>query len=182
MSVAVSLPRPTSALSGPPILFEQMVAADLPHVLEIERLAFPNPWTPGLFLHELKLAFSRLVLARTNNAARRLLGYVCWWVVGDEVHILNLAVHPDARRSGTGRALVQRVVDDAIGHGAASVSLEVGRGNESAAALYRSMRFNQIGVRRNYYGEGADAIIMERRLVAPASLPAGGLQGHRSEE
>jgi ribosomal-protein-alanine N-acetyltransferase len=163
-----------------------MVAADLPHVLEIERLAFPKPWTPGLFLHELKLDFSRLLLARTNNGARRLLGYVCWWMVGDEVHILNLAVHPDARRSGTGRALVQRVVDDATAHGAVSVSLEVGRSNQAAAALYCSMGFTQAGVRRNYYGEGEDAIIMERRfspqLVAPASVPAGGPQGRQSEQ
>src|SRR5262245_27899169 len=116
-----------------------MVAADLPQVLEIERLAFPNPWTPGLFLHELKLSFSRLHLARDQQ--RRLRGYVCWWVVGDEMHILNLAVHPDARRSGTGRALVQRVLDDAAAHAASSVSLEVGRSNEPAAALYRAMGF-----------------------------------------
>lgn len=145
-----------------------MLAADLPQVLELERLAFPNPWTPGLFLHELKLSFSRLHLARSANGTQRLLGYVCWWVVGDEVHILNLAVHPDTRRGGTGRALVQRVVDDAISHNAASVSLEVARRNEPAAALYRSMGFSEVGVRRDYYGQGEDAVIMERRLVAVA--------------
>ena len=138
------------------------MAADLPQVLELERLAFPNPWTPGLFLHELKLSFSRLHLARDQQ--RRLRGYVCWWVVGDEMHILNLAVHPDARRSGTGRALVQRVLDDAAAHAASSVSLEVGRSNEPAAALYRAMGFAETGLRRNYYGEGQDAVIMERRL------------------
>jgi ribosomal-protein-alanine N-acetyltransferase len=119
-----------------------------------------------LFLHELKLSFSRLHLARSNNGQRRLLGYVCWWVVGDEVHILNLAVHPDARRGGTGRALVQRVLDDAAVHRAGSVSLEVRRDNQPAAALYRSLGFTESGVRRNYYGQGEDAIIMERRLAA----------------
>ena len=64
-----------------------MLAADLPQVMELERLAFPNPWTPGLFLHELKLSFSRLLLARGSNGGGRLHGYVCWWLVGDEVHI-----------------------------------------------------------------------------------------------
>jgi ribosomal-protein-alanine N-acetyltransferase len=151
---------------SPALVFTPMVAADLPQVMELERLAFPNPWTPGLFLHELKLSFSRLELARTSNGTQRLLGYVCWWVVGDEVHILNLAVHPDARRGGTGRALVQRVIDDASAHRAASVSLEVGRHNEPATALYRAMGFGEVGVRRDYYGRGADALIMERRLVA----------------
>lgn len=151
-----------SAAASSELVFEPMVAADLPQVMELERLAFPNPWTPGLFLHELKLSFSRLYLAR--NAARRLLGYACWWLVGDEVHILNVAVHPDARRNGTGRALVQRVVEDALAHNAASVSLEVGRTNEPATALYRSMGFSEVGLRRNYYGQGEDAVIMERRF------------------
>ena len=146
------------------LVFEPMVAADLPEVMELERLAFANPWTPGLFLHELKLSFSRVYLARSGNGARRLLGYICRWVVGDEVHILNIAVHPDGRRAGTGRALVQRVLDDAAAQGAVSVSLEVERSNQAAAALYRAMGFTETGLRRNYYGEGEDAIIMERQL------------------
>jgi ribosomal-protein-alanine N-acetyltransferase len=141
-----------------------MVAADLPQVMEIERLAFPAPWTPGLFLHELKLPFSRLHLARGRNGNGRLLGYVCWWVIGDEVHILNLAVHPDARRGGTGRALVEHVVEDATANGAASVTLEVRHDNAAALGLYRSLGFSETGLRRNYYGAGEDAVIMERRL------------------
>lgn len=146
------------------LVFEQMVAADLPQVMELERLAFPNPWTPGLFLHELKLSFSRLHLARSGNGQRRLLGYACWWLVGDEVHILNLAVHPDARRSGTGRAMVERVFADAAAHHAVSVSLEVRRDNQAAVALYHALGFTETGLRRNYYGQGEDALIMERRL------------------
>ena len=147
------------------LVFAQMVVADLPQVMELERLAFPKPWTPGLFLHELKLSFSRLHLARSRNGQRRLLGYVCWWLVGDEVHILNLAVHPDARRSGTGRALVEHVLTDALSHNAASVSLEVRHDNHAAVALYRNLGFAEIGRRRNYYGQGEDALIMERRLA-----------------
>jgi ribosomal-protein-alanine N-acetyltransferase len=150
----------------PPALeFAPMVAADLPQVMEIERLSFASdPWTPGLFLHELKLDFSRLHLARTADAARQLVGYACWWLVGDEVHILNLAVHPRARGTGAGRALVQRILDDAVGHGAASVSLEVRPENAAALGLYRAMGFSQIGLRKNYYGRGEDAVIMERRF------------------
>ena len=147
------------------LAFQPMVAADLPQVMELERLSFPvQPWTPGLFLHELKLDFSRLHLARTADAARRLVGYACWWLVGDEVHILNLAVHPEARGTGAGRALVKRILDDAVGHGAVSVSLEVRPENAAALGLYRAMGFDQIGLRKNYYGRGEDAVIMERRF------------------
>jgi len=155
------------------LVFEPMVAADLPQVMELERLAFPlQPWTPGLFLHELKLHFSRLELARLADATRRLVGYACWWRVGDEIHILNLAVHPDARRSGAGRALVQRILDDAAAHGAVSVSLEVRHDNGAGAALYRAMGFTPIGRRKNYYGRGEDALIMERRLAAAPTRDA----------
>lgn len=149
----------------PALVFEPMVAADLLQVMELERLAFPvEPWTPGLFLHELKLDFSRLELARTSDAKRRLVGYACWWLVGDEIHILNLAVHPDAQGRGMGRALVQRVLDDAQAHAATSVSLEVRHDNAAGAALYRAMGFSHIGRRKNYYGKGVDALIMERKL------------------
>ncbi len=141
-----------------------MVEADLHQVMEIERLAFPSPWTAGIFLHELKLPFSRLRLARSATKNRALVGYVCWWTIGDEVHILNLAVHPAHRRSGIGRALVQVVLDDAVAHGATSVSLEVRRGNLAALELYRSLGFSKSGVRRNYYGRGEDAIVMSRQV------------------
>ncbi len=148
------------------LTFAPMTAADLPQVMEIERLAFPHdPWTPGLFLHELKLAFSRVELARAAATPQRLLGYACWWVIGDEVHILNLAVHPQVRRAGIGRMLVQRVLDDAAARGATSVSLEVRPENASGLALYAAMGFTQIGLRRNYYGPGEDAVIMEYKTV-----------------
>jgi ribosomal-protein-alanine N-acetyltransferase len=151
--------------------FEPMAPADLPEVMEIERLVFASPWTPGLFLHELKIPFSRLRLARESNGRRVLCGYVCWWVVGDEAHILNLAVRPDRRRSGIGREMVRLVLADARAANAGSVSLEVGRSNEAAQALYRSLGFHEAGLRRNYYARGEDALVMICRLDETLSLP-----------
>ncbi len=152
------------AAATPRLVFAPMVAADLAAVIEIERQAFATPWTPGLFLHELRLDFSRLELARRAGAGGEVVGYACWWLIGDEVHILNLAVCPTARRGGAGRALVQRVLDDAAARAARSVSLEVRQENTAAVALYRAMGFSPIGLRRNYYGRGEDAVIMERKL------------------
>ena len=152
------------------LVIEPMTSADLPEVMEIERLAFESPWSQGLFLRELKLPFARLMVVRAVNGRRALAGYVCWWTVGDEVHIHNLAVHPDQRRSGVGRFMVQHVLDDAIGRSVQSVSLEVRHDNESARQLYRGFGFSDRGVRKHYYGRGEDAIIMTKDLVAtPAS-------------
>jgi ribosomal-protein-alanine N-acetyltransferase len=142
--------------------FAPMGAADLDAVLEIERRSFPQPWSPGLFLHELKVPFSKTLLARTQNGSHALLGYICRWLVGDEVHILNLAVDPDHRKSGIGRALVGLVVREADERAARVITLEVRRENAPALALYRSLGFTERGVRRNYYGHGHDAIIMSR--------------------
>lgn len=146
-----------------------MAAEDLTEVMEIERLVFPKPWSPGLFLHELRIPFSRTRVARTIEEGQRLIGYVCWWVVGDEVHILNIAVHPDVRRCGVGRELVELVLADARAQHVASVSLEVRRDNQAALELYRSLGFSESGVRRNYYGRGEDALIMTRLLAEAAA-------------
>jgi ribosomal-protein-alanine N-acetyltransferase len=156
-----------------PFFFEPMTAEDLGDVMEIERLAFEAPWTPGLFLHELKLPFSCLIVARTANGGRTLIGYACWWTVGDEVHIHNLAVHPDYRRAGTGHALVEQVLADAAHRRVRSISLEVRSDNEAARQLYRSFGFTDRGVRKHYYGRGEDAIIMTRELAPqdPARVP-----------
>ena len=144
-----------------------MRAEDLDAVMEIERRSFPEPWTPGLFLHELKIPFSKTVLARSTSG--ELVGYVCWWAVGDEIQILNVAVSPEHRRSGIGSALIDLVMSDAHEKQVRSVTLEVHRDNQSGAALYRSIGFVETGVRKNYYGRGKDAIIMTRQLNKPST-------------
>lgn len=148
------------------LVIEPMSSADLPEVMEIERLAFESPWNQGLFLRELKLPFAQLMVVRSVNGRRALAGYVCWWTVGDEVHIHNLAVHPDQRRNGVGRFMVQHVLDDAARRSVQSVSLEVRHDNESAVLLYRGFGFSNRGVRKHYYGRGSDAIIMTKELAA----------------
>jgi ribosomal-protein-alanine N-acetyltransferase len=156
----------------PNVVFAEMRAEDLDAVLEIERRSFSEPWSPGLFLHELKVPFSKTILARTANGGHELLGYICRWLVGDEVHILNLAVRPEGRQAGLGRTLVGLVVDEAYERGASVITLEVRRENAAAIALYRAMGFSEHGVRRNYYGRGHDAIIMSCRLASAQKATA----------
>jgi ribosomal-protein-alanine N-acetyltransferase len=150
------------------LCFTPMHSADIDAVMEIERRSFPEPWTPGLFLHELKIPFSKTILARRGA---EIVGYICRWLVGDEVHILNLAVRPEARGGGIGRALVSLVMAEAEQVAARVVTLEVRRENDGAIALYRTFGFTQRGIRRNYYARGQDALVMSRELRA-AYAPA----------
>ena len=89
---------------------------------------------------------------------------LCWQVL-DEVEILRVAAHPDARRQGLGRRLVQAALDLP---GTRSAFLEVRADNAPAIALYESLGFQKYYVRRRYYHDGCDALMYRRDLPAPA--------------
>jgi len=139
---------------------------DLPEILAIERPSFPTPWSWNLFAQELSARTSHLLVARLAlEKERPLVGYVCWSSVAGETHLLNLAVHPDGRRTGIGRRLLQLVLDDARAGLTEAVYLEVRETNVAAAHLYRSAGFVQVGCRRDYYGRGKNAVVMALRLA-----------------
>ncbi len=135
---------------------------DLPAVLAIERRAFSQPWSRAFFEKELSTPFARLVVAIDQAGARgsQLVGYTCRWRVTDEVHLLNVAVHPGRRGGGIGRTLVEAVIGEARATRARVMFLEVRAGNLAARRLYRRFGFRDLGVRRGYYGPGQDAIVM----------------------
>jgi ribosomal-protein-alanine N-acetyltransferase len=156
------------------MLFSLMTVADLDEVLDIERQSFPEPWSRGMFLHELKLPFSKSIVARADDPPHDLLGYICWWLVGDEIQILNVAVHQERRRQGIGRALVELVLVEVEAQHVSTITLEVRRESAAALALYRSFGFTESGMRRHYYGHGADAVLMTwTRPQAPTRAAAG---------
>ena len=158
MSVAIAPELPRAVL-------RDMRREDLPAVLDIERRSFAQPWSRAFFEKELATPFARLVVAAEEAVPRpQVIGYTCRWRVTDEVHLLNVAVHPERRGLGHGRALVAAVVGEAEAARARVVYLEVRAGNVIARRLYRQLGFKDLGVRRGYYGPGQDAIVMELRL------------------
>jgi ribosomal-protein-alanine N-acetyltransferase len=159
-------------MAGADLIFAPMHADDLNAVMEIERSSFPEPWSAGLFLRELKVPFSKTILVWGANGVHELLGYVCRWIVGDELHILNLAVRPERRKSGVGRALVELMIREAVERQVSIITLEVRRENVAAIALYRALGFTERGVRRHYYGRGHDALIMGRAITPNAGKAA----------
>lgn len=148
-----------------PVALRPMRRDDLPAVLEIERRSFAQPWSRAFFEKELATPFARLVVAEEHGGpASAIVGYTCRWRVTDEVHLLNVAVHPERRGRSIGRLLVEAVIVEARDTGAAVLFLEVRAGNVVARRLYRRLGFRDLGVRRSYYGPGQDAIVMELRL------------------
>ena len=147
------------------IHIQDATARDLPRILEIERLCFPAPWTLASFECELTLPFLRIMLAIPDaRGAPSIIGFLCRWLIADECHILNIAVHPESRRLGIGGVLMTEAINEAKSTGANVVTLEVRRSNLAARQLYRKFEFEERRLRRHYYGPGEDAIIMELRF------------------
>jgi [ribosomal protein S18]-alanine N-acetyltransferase len=139
-----------------------MRAGDLEEVMAIERSSFKAPWARQVFVEELDREWAHLdVVKERDGATLRVVAFCNYWLVRDEVHILNLATHPEHRRKGHAARLLQAVIDFARRHACRYVTLEVRRSNAGAIKLYRSYGFRPIGVRPNYYVEdNEDAIVM----------------------
>lgn len=136
---------------------------DIPQILEVERLSFSQPWSADSFSRELSLPFSRIIVSTIDpECENELAGFICRWLVADECHVLNVAVHPSYRRAGIAIKMMNEVINEAKTKNASVITLEVRRSNLAARSLYRKLRFEERRVRKNYYGAGEDAIIMER--------------------
>ena len=145
----------------------EMTEVDLGDVLTIERGSFPLPWSEGMFKAELSLDFSHDFAAKLNPNGDEevLVGYMCFWVIEGEAHLLNIAVKPDYRRMGLGTHLMRFFIDFCRTEMVESLTLDVRPSNSSAIEMYRKMGFRKKGLRPRYYADnGEDAFIMGLKL------------------
>ena len=139
-----------------------MTTADIENVIAIERASFQFPWSTRFFLDELQVDCARSILAEVEG---RIVGYVLFWFLPEEVDIHNIAVHPNFRRQGIGRLLLEQVVAAARRQDRVRVTLDVRFSNAPAQNLYRSFGFLTRGVRKGYYSDnGEDALVMALEL------------------
>jgi ribosomal-protein-alanine N-acetyltransferase len=148
-----------------------MLPGDLDRVVEIERESFAHPWSADLLGRELVHAWSTILLACERRTGpdgiepELVHGFIVYWLVHDELHILNIAVAPRSRRRGVARALLDEAEARGRAAGATLATLEVRKSNLAAIQLYRRRGYRQVSIRPNYYAdEGEDAIVMLRDL------------------
>jgi ribosomal-protein-alanine N-acetyltransferase len=143
-----------------------MTPADLPEVLAIERSAFPTPWSEAAFQAELTgNSFARLLVARLERGGP-VVGYVCFWVIFDELRILNVASAVPRRRLGVATALLQAALAAGREARVREATLEVRPSNSAARALYAKLGFAPAGRRRGYYADGGeDALVLALPLA-----------------
>lgn len=159
------------------VSIEPMTVDDLDQVLPIERASFRTPWSRGAFLYELqKNRVARCWVARAEAGSPPLVvGYLCLWEIGPELHVTNLAVHPTWRRQGIARLLVGRTLEDARRRRFRLAILEVRPTNMEALRVYEGLGFRVVGRRKGYYVDtGEDALVMEADLAAsPTATETG---------
>ena len=141
-----------------------MAAEDLDAVMVVEQGSFYTPWSRSAFEEE--LAQNRLARYLVALDGETIVGYAGTWLVINEAHVTNVAVHADRRREGIGRFLMEALMDTARDAGMESMTLEVRVSNEAARALYHQLGFISAGIRKNYYSETKeDALILWREQL-----------------
>ncbi len=142
------------------ISIREMAEKDLDEVMAIEKRSFPSPWSRELFKKELQMPLGKAFVAQ-ETPLPQIVGYFCCWLIIPEVHILNIAVHPQKRHRGIGSKLLQYGLAYAWQKGGRHFTLEVRRSNYPAIGLYKKFNFQPWGIRRRYYTDtGEDALVM----------------------
>lgn len=135
-----------------------MSESDLEEVHEIERRIYPQPWSLGIFRSELAKPDKRVyIVARLYD---RVVGYAGLMITDSEGHITNLAVDLPYRQRKIGTLLALKLIEMAILKGLHWLTLEVRESNDVAQRLYTKFGFHSVGMRKGYYSDGENALIM----------------------
>lgn len=147
------------------LILRPMQRSDIKLLAEIESAAYEFPWELETFRSCFKIGYHCWV----GERAREVVGYGISTIGAGESHVLNLCVAPNWQGRGYGRVILQKLIDEATRFKADSLFLEVRPSNPNAIKLYRSVGFNEIGMRKDYYparnNGREDALVMARVLI-----------------
>ncbi len=146
------------------LVIEPMRRRHLREVLPIEVGAYPKSWSRSVFESELDQMKSGSRCYLVGLVDKRVVGYAGLWFVddpdGDQAHVTNVVVDPSHRREGVATQLMLALANAAIQRGCVAWTLEVRASSVGAQALYRGFGFGPAGVRKRYYENSEDAIVM----------------------
>lgn len=156
--IGVHPPREVPAPADTTVTLRLLRRRDLRAVLRIEEQVYPRPWSAQVFRSELAHGTDRCYVAACVGP--RLVGYAGEFLVLEDAHVTNIAVDPRWQRHGIGSRLLLTLARVAILRQAKNLTLEVRVSNTAAQGMYRRFGFAPAGVRRRYYENTEDAIVM----------------------
>ncbi|MBC2017053.1 ribosomal protein S18-alanine N-acetyltransferase [Listeria seeligeri] len=144
---------------GEPLSFREATIADLKSIMNVEIASFTVPWTEAAFRNEFIInQYAYYILATYND---EVVGYAGIWLVLDEGHVTNIAIHPDYQGNHYGEALLREMIRIAKERGVIRITLEVRVSNDVAQGLYKKLGFQDGAIRKNYYPDTKeDALVM----------------------
>jgi ribosomal-protein-alanine N-acetyltransferase len=149
------------------ITYRNAMSLDLPVLVSMEKVLFADsPWSMGQFKEEFKGVPRTHFFTVALDSNNQIIGYAAVMVPapGIEADVLTVGVLPEHRKSGIGTAFMEQLENWATDKEANAMMLEVGVDNAGAIALYESLGYIRISVRKNYYGAGLDALVMRKDL------------------
>lgn len=152
-------------IAGGPAAIERIGPAHAPVLASLHAVSFPGEaWDAGTFHMQLAMHGAIGLLDKRG-------GFILLRATAEEAEILTLAVHPRLRRQGIAALLLQAGMAEAARMGARSLFLEVAIGNQAARHLYAKAGFVEVGRRRRYYANGADALVLRADLPMGEAAP-----------
>lgn len=134
---------------------------DIDSIYEIEKVSFANPWSKESYINEINNKSAIYIVVEIDN---KIIGYAGMWLIFDEAHITNVAVHPNFRNRNVGSRLIDELISIGNNKKIYDFTLEVRKSNEAAINLYNKYNFSVEGIRSKYYQDNKeDAYIMWRR-------------------
>lgn len=147
------------SVMGNDVCITPMGRDDIDQVWSIEKICFPTPWSREAFRMEVE--DNRCACYFVARKGNEVIGYGGMWLVIDEAHITNVAVHPEYRGKKIGEGIMRALMREAFSRHIERMTLEVRRSNLVAQNLYRKLGFEICGVRKKYYSDNnEDALIM----------------------
>lgn len=139
-------------------MISEMNLQDLENIKDCLLTDFDDFWSYNILKHELENGKSKYFVVKQEN---EIVGFAGILLIIDEVNIMNIVVKKDRRNLGIGSLLLEKIIDFSKIHNATSITLEVNEKNIPAIKLYKKYGFKQVGLRRKYYNNEDNAILMD---------------------
>lgn len=146
------------------VVLQALTEEDLDWVLQVENQNMQTPWTRGGFERALRDGENFLITQQDNTP----LGYACLLTIADELHLLTFNIAPEEQSKGYGKQALEQIIQRFENTQFNTILLEVRRSNKIARNLYRSLGFEQDGVRKNYYQteEGREDALLLSKIIS----------------
>ena len=152
---------------APQLHWSALRVDDLDALLAIENQCYSHPWSRGNFIDSMAMGYAMPLL----RVDAQLVGYFVAMQGVDEVHLLNITVHPQCQHQGWAKVLLDQLCNWAASVRAGTIWLEVRQSNVRAQQVYLRFGFQSVGLRKRYYPlshlEREDAVVM--RYLLPVS-------------